>query len=275
MIEAAQAQPEVVASAQVVAPEPAPAQAVEANQMPTAGPVPNLFATPEPAPAQTPQLPAPALAQQTDFAATMHQVRPEPQPQLGLVDRNVNVVQQRIAGTLAEPYPGLVASQVPAQPVPVPPPLQPEQETGPRLVVASNQVDQGLFDQRLSIRDAVKETAKIEAAHIKSEQDMYSAPMKRLYADPDLGHRRVDPIQAVPERSQPAPGLDSTINPHLYKSADFTLNPSQAQQLLDHATGTAGNPDAEVEPVAVADLFTNDSKINDKNIIRQFQVEQK
>ena len=30
-----------------------------------------------------------------------------------------------------------------------------------------------------------------------------------------------------------------------------------------------------MEPLAVADLFTNDSKINDKNIIRQFQVEQK
>lgn len=27
-----------------------------------------------------------------------------------------------------------------------------------------------------------------------------------------------------------------------------------------------------VEPLAVADLFTNDSKINDKNIIQQFQI---
>ena len=121
----------------------------------------------------------------------------------------------------------------------------------------------------------MKETAKIEAAHIKNEQDLYNAPMQRLYADPSQGHRRMDPIQHEQGRGQQVKGLDTTINPHLYKSEEFTLNPAQAQQLLDQTAGTAGNHEGEMEPIAVADLFTNDSKVNDKNIIRQFQVEQK
>jgi hypothetical protein len=80
------------------------------------------------------------------------------------------------------------------EPAPAAPPLQYE-DANTRLVVTNNVVDQSLFDQRVSIRDAVKETAKIEATQIKNEQDLYNAPVQRLYADPNHGHRRVDPIQ--------------------------------------------------------------------------------
>ena len=66
--------------------------------------------------------------------------------------------------------------------------------------------------------------------------DMYDSQVKRLYADPERGHRIVDPVQSSNGAQINAAGgpLD-TINPHLYKETEFTLNPSAAQDLVNQA----------------------------------------
>ena len=53
------------------------------------------------------------------------------------------------------------------------------------------------------------------------------------------------------------------------------IDQAEAAAVASYLLPTAGTESEIVEQAAIADLFTNDSKVNDKNIIRQFQVQQK
>jgi len=72
---------------------------------------------------------------------------------------------------------------------------------------------------------------------MKQEQDFYDAAQRRLYAEQERHPAAF--TRPVRELEKQAKGPNVTINPHLYKSGEFTLNPVEAQQLADQAAGTA------------------------------------